>query len=141
MSIMKYSRQREAIKEYLLHTAEHPTADTVYMHVKEEFPNISLGTVYRNLNLLSDMGEIIKISSADGGDRFDGDTSPHYHFFCSSCGRVMDLNVDAIDHVNAIASKGFDGTIEFHQTSFYGKCGKCLANSRSDAKNIDSTDG
>ena len=129
MTIMKYSRQREAIKDFLIHTREHPTADTVYMYVKKEFPNISLGTVYRNLNLLADMGEIIKISSADGGDRFDGDTAPHYHFFCSSCGKVIDLNIDTIDHINEIANEAFDGSIEFHQTSFHGKCSDCVDNS------------
>ena len=56
MASLKYSRQREAIKDYLSSVTTHPTADTVYMHIKEEFPNISLGTVYRNLNLLADIG-------------------------------------------------------------------------------------
>ena len=72
MAALKYSRQRESIKRYLMMTKDHPTADTVYLHVKEEFPNISLGTVYRNLNLLTDIGEVIKIPTPDGGDRFDG---------------------------------------------------------------------
>ena len=72
MASLKYSRQRESILQYLSATHSHPTADMVYMHVKEEFPNISLGTVYRNLNLLADIGEIIKIPTPDGGDRFDG---------------------------------------------------------------------
>ena len=81
MATLKYSRQRASIKEYLDHTTEHPTADTVYMHVKEEFPNISLGTVYRNLNLLTDLGEAVKITTPDGGDRFDGDVRPHNHIF------------------------------------------------------------
>ena len=76
MATLKYSRQRESIKNYLASTTEHPTADTVYMHVKEEFPNISLGTVYRNLNLLTDLGEAVKITTPDGGDRFDGDVRP-----------------------------------------------------------------
>ena len=69
MASLKYSRQREAIKDYLSSVTTHPTADTVYMHIKEEFPNISLGTVYRNLNLLADIGEAIKITTPDGGDR------------------------------------------------------------------------
>ena len=63
MANLKYSRQREAIKDYLSSVTTHPTADTVYMHIKEEFPNISLGTVYRNLNLLADIGEAIKITT------------------------------------------------------------------------------
>ena len=61
MATLKYSRQRASIKEYLDHTTEHPTADTVYLHVREEFPRISLGTVYRNLNLLADMGEALRL--------------------------------------------------------------------------------
>ena len=72
MPAIKYSRQRESIKKYLASTKEHPTADTVYTHVKKDFPNISLGTVYRNLNLLTELGEALKISTPDGGDRFDG---------------------------------------------------------------------
>ena len=60
MAALKYSKQRASIKEYLLHTTAHPTADTVYLHIKEEFPNISLGTVYRNLNLLADIGEALR---------------------------------------------------------------------------------
>ena len=78
MAALKYSRQREVIKNYLSHSDEHPTADTVYMHVREQFPHISLGTVYRNLNLLTTIGEAIKITTPDGAVRFDGTTSPHY---------------------------------------------------------------
>ena len=72
MAALKYSRQREAIKDFLAHSHEHPTADIVYMNLRESFPNISLGTVYRNLSLLSEMGQIQKISMKDGADRFDG---------------------------------------------------------------------
>lgn len=126
MAVLKYSRQREAIKEYLMHTNEHPTADTVYMHVKQEFPNISLGTVYRNLNLLADIGEATKISTADGRDRFDGRTEPHYHFYCSECGCLRDLDLDTMAHINELAAKNFDGMIESHTIIFYGKCGDCM---------------
>ena len=59
--MLKYSRQREAIKSFLMTRYDHPTAETVYLNIKEEFPNISLGTVYRNLSLLSDIGEIQKL--------------------------------------------------------------------------------
>lgn len=126
MAALKYSRQRESIKTYLSNTEEHPTADMVYLHVKEEFPNISLGTVYRNLNLLSDIGEAIKINTPDGGCRFDGKVTPHNHFFCKSCGRMMDLKMDDIDHVDEIAAKNFDGIIESHSILFYGTCGDCI---------------
>lgn len=125
MATLKYSRQREAIKEYLMNTKEHPTADTVYMHIREQYPNISLGTVYRNLNLLATQGEIIKINCDDGSVRFDGKSDHHYHFICNSCNRVMDLEMEPIDHINAIANEGFEGKIEGNVTFFYGLCPDC----------------
>ena len=124
---LKYSRQRESIKRYLAGTRDHPTADTVYMHVKEEFPNISLGTVYRNLNLLTSLGEAIKISSLDGADRFDGCVTPHSHFFCTECGQILDLEINTEELLkHKTIADGFDGIIESSRTIFYGKCGKCL---------------
>lgn len=79
MATIKYSRQRESIKRFLMSRDDHPTADTIYMHVRKEFPNISLGTVYRNLSLLTQQGEIQKITT-DGADRYDRHVEPHSHF-------------------------------------------------------------
>ena len=93
MPTLKYSRQREAVKEFLASRIDHPTADTVYTNLREKFPNISLGTVYRNLSLLADMGEIIKITTGDGADRFDGRITPHNHFICHKCHKVSDLEI------------------------------------------------
>ena len=131
MAALKYSRQREAIKHYLASTKEHPTADTVYMHVKKEFPNISLGTVYRNLNLLTDIGEAIKISTPDGGDRFDGTVQPHNQFLCTKCGRFLDLELDmkSIEEMNRLANDCFDGMITSSSTLFYGECSDCIRKS------------
>lgn len=126
---LKYSRQREAIKEFLMTRKDHPTADAVYMNVKEEFPNISLGTVYRNLTLLSDIGEIMKLNIGDGADHFDGNPAPHYHFICTECHSVIDLEMDNIDSINEIAGVNFDGQIAGHITHFYGLCGKCTKKS------------
>ena len=123
----KYSKQRASIKDYLMHTTSHPTADTVYLHIKEEFPNISLGTVYRNLNLLADIGEALRIPTPDGGDRFDGRCEAHYHVVCTNCGNVFDLEMDDsyIQKINEDANKCFDGIIESHTTLFRGLCGEC----------------
>lgn len=126
---LKYSRQREAIKEFLMTRKDHPTADVVYMNVKEEFPNISLGTVYRNLTLLSDIGEIMKLNIGDGADHFDGNPNPHYHFICTECRSVIDLEMDNIDSINEIAGANFDGQIAGHITHFYGLCGNCTKKS------------
>ena len=100
----KHSKQREAIQFYLATHSNHPTAETVYLGIKEEFPNVSLGTVYRNLALLAENGEILKISTGVGPDRFDGCIDPHYHFFCTECGAVYDLKMESIDHINVIAT-------------------------------------
>lgn len=123
--MIKYSRQRESIKKFLASRCDHPTADTVYQNIKKEFPNISLGTVYRNLSLLCSLGEIQKISTGIGPDRFDGNISPHYHFICNHCGTVLDLNVTGLDHINILAEQNFDGRIEGHTAYFYGKCPHC----------------
>jgi Fur family peroxide stress response transcriptional regulator len=123
--MLKYSRQRESIKNFLVNRYDHPTAETVYLGIRKEFPNISLGTVYRNLSLLADLGEITKLTT-DGPDRFDGNTTPHYHFFCEKCGKVLDLNMDSVDHINVLASHNFPGRIERSVTYFYGTCPQCL---------------
>ena len=86
---IKHSRQRQVIKDFLMTRTDHPTADVVYTNVRQQYPNISLGTVYRNLTLLSDMGEISRLRVGDGVDHFDADTSRHYHFICSKCGQLM----------------------------------------------------
>ena len=126
---LKYSRQREEIKSYLMTRKDHPTADVVYTNVRMQYPNISLGTVYRNLTLLADIGEISRIRVGDGVDHFDADTSPHYHFICKECGSVIDLEMEDMTDINETANKNFSGLIEGHITYFYGKCGNCSTKS------------
>jgi len=129
MAALKYSRQREAIKEFLATRCDHPTADVIYQNIKMTYPNISLGTVYRNLNLLSDMGEIIKITAGDGKDHFDGNPMPHNHFVCKECGSVMDLHMDNIDHIKTTAGQYFNGEIDGYTVIFRGRCGSCIKKS------------
>ncbi len=126
MATIKYSRQRESIKEFLAARTDHPTADVVYTNLREKFPNISLGTVYRNLALLSDMGEIKKITTGDGADRFDGRITPHHHFICRKCHCVTDLEMDSIDSIMEVAGKHFCGEIEGYVANFYGVCADCI---------------
>ena len=128
--MLKYSNQRESIKNFLVTRYDHPTAETVYLNIRKEFPNISLGTVYRNLNLLAEIGEIQKLSPGIGPDRFDGNPAPHYHFICRHCGCVMDLTVSGLDHINILAGQDFDGEIEGHITYFYGSCPSCKASEK-----------
>lgn len=122
---IKYSRQRQEIKNFLMTRKDHPTADVIYMNVCKQYPKISLGTVYRNLTLLADMGEIVRLHLGDGVDRFDADTSVHDHFVCSKCGKVTDIKADTTGNPDDIAGMNFDGEIMGHVTYFYGICSSC----------------
>ena len=124
--MIKHSRQRDAIRQNLIGRCDHPTAETVYMDIKEDFPNISLGTVYRNLSLLSELGEIQKIATGTGPDRFDGNTNPHCHFQCRMCYHVLDIPFDYPEDLNAHASKHFPGIIEGNSIQFFGLCPDCM---------------
>lgn len=127
MAALKYSRQREAIKDFLMTRKDHPTAETVYLNVQKTFPNISLGTVYRNLTLLSEIGEIQKLHLEDGIDHFDADTTSHSHFLCTKCGSVLDINFPVKeDHdMDQLAGSEFCGKITGHVTYFQGFCPDC----------------
>ncbi len=126
MKTIKYSRQRESIMNYLMSRTDHPTADMIYSAIREVYPKISLGTVYRNLTLLADQGEIIELSCGEGCDRFDARTMPHYHFICRKCGSVTDLAMPSLEHINLLAEKDFAGQIEGHYAYFYGVCEHCI---------------
>lgn len=126
----KYSRQRESIKNFLMSRTDHPTADTVYTCLREEYPNISLGTVYRNLTLLTELGEIIRLTTGEGADRYDGNTTRHHHFVCTKCQNVTDLEMDSIDSVLDVAAEHCGGRIDDYRINFYGICEHCLAASR-----------
>ncbi len=123
--MVKHSKQRDSILAFLATRDDHPTAEIVYQGVKEEFPNISLATVYRNLTLLSDLGEIRKIAVGDGPDRFDAFTAPHNHFSCTRCGKLMDLDMDSISFIDEVAARSFPGIIEGHTVFFTGLCPDC----------------
>ncbi len=122
----KYSHQREIILSNLKSRRDHPTADMVYESVRKEQPNISLGTVYRNLALLADDGQILKLSTGNGPDHFDGFVEPHNHFLCRGCGELVDMDFELNDDIVSRASSSFDGEIDGYGLMFYGKCNKCI---------------
>lgn len=134
--MLKHSKQRDAIKQFLATRYDHPTAETVYMNLREEYPKISLATVYRNLSLLAELGNIQKIPTGNGPDRFDGRPEPHNHFLCDECGSMIDLQMNSIDHVDEIAAQTFDGVIKGHSILFYGICPECLKKNKAVEKDI-----
>lgn len=126
MAGLKYSRQREAILRYLRSTTSHPTAEKIYITIREEFPKLSLGTVYRNLHLLAEHGDILRLNCGDGVEHFDAIVEPHNHFVCRTCGSIHDLQMNATDSIDREAEKHFSGKIEGHEVYFYGTCNQCL---------------
>ena len=123
MNGKRYSRQRELIYEALRQTEQHPTAEMIYQWLKPANPSLSLGTVYRNLNLLADEGAISRM--AFPVERYDAKTMPHPHFCCDQCGAVYDLHLpyDAELDRQALLASGHDVT--GHEVVFHGICTKC----------------
>ena len=89
---LRHSHQRDRIYQYLCQSTVHPSAETVYKDLKPEIPGLSLGTVYRNLKLLEELGKIRKVTSIQGTDRYDALCTDHAHFICQRCGTLLDLD-------------------------------------------------
>lgn len=125
---MNYSRQRELIKREVKKDKVHPTADMVYASLKESNPTLSLGTVYRNLNLLSELGEIRKIPMPNSRDRFDGDVSEHYHVICKECGRVFDVSLERLKDLDEEIERQSGFEVTSHELIVTGLCPECKNN-------------
>jgi len=121
----KRSRQRERILELLRGTGIHPTASWLYDRLKSEFPDLSLGTIYRNLNILIEQGLIRKIDFGSTFDRYDANTRPHYHFICERCGSISDLKIPIDDELNKRVELDTRYKAKRHRIEFYGLCDKC----------------
>jgi len=121
----RHSRQRDVILRVLRSTDSHPTADWIYEQVKQEIPNISLGTVYRNLNFLRDAGEILELTYGNTFSRFDGNAANHYHFICEECHRVIDLPEPMHTEIDAAVAAKTGFAVKGHRAEFYGICRNC----------------
>lgn len=126
--MQKRSRQRDLLLEILRSTTCHPDADWVYARMREQLPNVSLGTVYRNLSRLAAEGVILKLDVGQSADRFDGCNTPHYHLACRECSAVVDLPLTYTVALNTAASAESGCEIEGHSLLFYGKCPSCTGN-------------
>ncbi len=120
-----YSRQREAVLSVLCGTKSHPSAAWIYEQVRREIPNISLGTVYRNLSGLAEDGVIRKLSFSDSSVHFDGDTSAHSHFYCEQCGKITDLWLDQNELFGSIEQEYGVG-VHYADFNVVGRCSSCL---------------
>lgn len=120
------SKQRDAILRVLRSTKSHPTAEWLYEEVKKEIPNISLGTVYRNLRAMNDGGDILELEQTGTFRRFDGNSANHYHFRCDQCGRVFDIHEPLVTGIDERVAKNTGFHVAYHRLEFRGTCRDCL---------------
>lgn len=122
---MKFSKQRELILNYILNSHEHLTADTIYADLKKDNPELSLGTVYRNLTKLTEIGAIKKVSLPNQVDKFDKNLEPHAHFICDECGSITDINIPGMDEFLDKVSDEDGISIRKYDLTLNGICKKC----------------
>ena len=123
----KQFRKRNAILSYLQSTTDHPSAEMVYAGLKPEIPDLSLGTVYRNLSLFKQQGLVSSVATVKGVERFDGNTQPHVHFICQDCDAVIDLmEMEIPQALSQAAEAACGGNVNECQLCFTGKCRGCI---------------
>ena len=125
MPIVRRSRKRDAMLALMRSTACHPSADWVYQRMREQFPDVSLGTVYRNLKQLSEEGLIKSVGVVDGQERFDARTSPYSHFVCNQCGAVQDLPNCVSEEIIAPLGEEYGFVEQSYELHIYGICKEC----------------
>ena len=123
---LRMTRQRRVIMEELCKVDSHPSADELYVLVRKRLPRISLGTVYRNLEVLAECGEIQKLELGCTTKRFDGKTDNHYHLRCIRCDRVVDAPSDLDVTIKHDLNSATDFKIIGHRLEFIGICSACI---------------
>ncbi len=121
----KYSRKREAIFNALCSAKNHPSAEWVYETLKPRYPDLSLATVYRNIAEFVREGTAVRVGVVDGHERYDGDTQPHAHFICDSCGSIMDIEYPAVPALDQSVAQENQLEVQRYELTFRGRCGKC----------------
>ena len=123
MAQQKHSKKRDAILQCVRSTKSHPTADWVYGQLRPEIPDLSLGTVYRNLAAFKREGVIASVGVVDGMERFDANTAPHAHFVCKHCSAVIDVDVPLPEELCFTVACG---SVEHCDLIFFGICQTCI---------------
>ena len=122
---LRHSHQRDMIYNYMLATKEHPSAEMIYEDLKKIEPNLSLGTVYRNLKLLEELGMVRKVTNVNNVERYDAMTFDHIHFVCDECGSVFDLPNFDNEVIKEKFSNEVGGEINWVNIILGGKCKHC----------------
>lgn len=122
---MRMTSQRYAILEYLLTDEIHPTANEIYQHLKTDFPNMSIATIYNNLNFFKEAGILIELPFSDSSSRFDLSVSKHYHAICNKCGKVVDFNYPGLVEIEHAIENMTGFKVDGHQFNITGYCPIC----------------
>ncbi len=132
-TVRRFSRQRQLIYEAVKNSNRHLTADQIYSQLRPSNPELSLGTVYRNLSVLEEMDLIIKLPGDQGGDRFDARCDPHAHIVCEKCGGMFDVEYDARELVDSLRKGSCEHMITQAHLYLKGVCSGCLKKFRKDS--------
>ena len=124
MKKQRNSRQRQLIFDTVMEHCDHPTADDIYLEVRAKDEKISRGTVYRNLGLLSEDGQITNVK-VPAADRYDSRADRHYHLFCTGCGRVFDAPLSYHEEYDVLVAQDTCFQISRHRMIFEGLCPDC----------------
>ena len=124
---LRNSAVRNSIYEYLCGTKEHPSVEMIYNDLKGDNPNLSLGTVYRNLKQLEELGRIIRVTNVNNHERYDANCEDHVHFVCERCGRVIDIMDADIHKATAACNVSGGAKIKRIQIVIDGICEECSA--------------
>jgi len=122
----KHFRKRDAILQYLQSVTDHPSAEKVFTQLKPQIPDLSMGTVYRNLNLFKQQGLAVSVATVKGVERFDGNTDPHVHFICQDCDAVIDLmDIQIPEALKGSVEANYGGSVSECMLCFSGLCQEC----------------
>lgn len=133
----RFSKKRQAILDVIRDTDCHPSAEWVYQALKTPHPDLSLGTVYRNLIFFQNQGVLKSVGVVNGQERFDAITTPHSHFVCRRCGAVIDLSSLHMDaSLNQAVSSQYGFAVENHELTFFGTCKQCIRHNKNEEETI-----
>lgn len=121
----RMTKQKRIILDILRNTRNHPSADWVYEQARKHIPDISLGTVYRNLNVLKDKGDILELNYGSTYSRFDGNPDNHYHFVCEKCNSLYDVEIPVYNGLDKMVQDTMGFSVVRHRMEFYGICIEC----------------
>jgi Fe2+ or Zn2+ uptake regulation protein len=136
--VRRNTRQKDAVKAEMMRMG-HPTAEELFLSLKEKYPEMSRATVYRNLKVLEENGLVVRVVGAlDGGERFDATTTPHRHFICLKCGEASDIETPSRDNrdENEEIENKYGIKIVGYRANFFGYCKKCMEENQSDTEKL-----